>query len=281
MPKDSNIVVYNYMDTFYCGYVEKDFYCEEMVTEHMLVYICSGELELVSPEKNYILKKGDSFFLKRNHMLRKFKRATKEGEPFKGLFLQLKAPFLKKIMKERDIMIPLTTSPDLKSSPYIMLKKHPFLSGLFGSLEQYFDVEQYPSEELMEAKLKEAVFTLLQVKPEIGTVLFDFTDPWKVDLAEFMNAHFKSNLSVEEFAHYTGRSLSSFKKDFYQIFKSTPSRWIVKKRLQEARHLINDKREKPSEVYLEVGFKNLSHFSTAFKKEFGIAPSALNTETIS
>jgi len=281
MPKDSNIVVYNYMDTFYCGYVEKDFYCEEMVTEHMLVYICSGELELVSKEKNYILKKGDSFFLKRNHMLRKFKRASKNGGPFKGLFLQLKAPFLKKIMKERDIMIPLTTSPDLKSSPYIMLKRHPFLNGLFVSLEQYFDVEQYPSKELMEAKLKEAVYTLLQVKPEIGTVLFDFTDPWKVDLADFMNSHYRSNLSVEEFAHYTGRSLSTFKKEFFQIFNSTPSRWIVKKRLDEAKFLINDQREKPSDVYLEVGFKNLSHFSTAFKKEFGIAPSSLVQETAS
>ncbi len=282
MPNNSNIVVYNYMDTFYCGYVEKDFYCEEMVTEHMLVYICSGELELVSPDKNYVLKKGDSFFLKRNHMLRKFKRPSKNGEPFKGLFLQLKAPFLKRLMKERDIMIPVTnSSSDLKNSPYIMLKKHPFLNGLFVSLEQYFDVEQYPSEELMEAKLKEAVFTLLQVKPEIGTVLFDFTDPWRIDLAEFMNTHFKSNLSVEEFAHYTGRSLSSFKKDFFQIFKNTPSRWIVKKRLEEAKYLIDDKGVKPTDVYLEVGFKNLSHFSTAFKKEFGIAPSALNTGTAS
>ena len=28
-------------------------------------------------------------------------------------------------------------------------------------------------------------------------------------------------------------------------------------------------------VYLEVGFKNLSHFSTAFKKEFGVNPSVL------
>ena len=281
MPKDSNIIIYNYMDTFFCGYVEKDFYYEKMVTEHMLVYICSGELELVSSEKNYVLKKGDSFFLRRNHMLRKYKRPSKNGEPFKSLVLLFKVPFLKKIMKEREVMLPLTNlSSDIKKSAHTMLKKHPFLNGLFVSLEQYFDVDQYPSEELMEAKLKEAVFVLLQIKPEIATILFDFAEPWKVDLKEFMNTHYKSNLSIREFAHYTGRSLSSFKKDFFQIFENTPSRWIIKKRLEEAKNLINDKGIKSTDVYLQVGFKNLSHFSTAFKKEFGISPSSLNAETV-
>lgn len=42
---ESSIVVYDYMDTFYCCMVEKDKWCEEMVTEHMLVYLCSGELD--------------------------------------------------------------------------------------------------------------------------------------------------------------------------------------------------------------------------------------------
>jgi AraC-like DNA-binding protein len=32
-------------------------------------------------------------------------------------------------------------------------------------------------------------------------------------------------------------------------------------------------------VYLEVGFENLSHFSTAFKQEFGYTASSLATTT--
>ncbi|MDR0266143.1 MAG: AraC family transcriptional regulator [Sphingobacterium sp.] len=30
-----------------------------------------------------------------------------------------------------------------------------------------------------------------------------------------------------------------------------------------------------NDVYLEVGFKNPSHFSTAFKKNYGFAPSEI------
>lgn len=127
----------------------------------------------------------------------------------------------------------------------------------------------------MDIKLKEAVFALLQVKPEIATVLFDFTDPWKIDLKNFMIKNYKCELSLEEFAHFTGRSLSTFKTDFFKLFQMTPSRWINKKRLEEAKYLIETKGEKPSEVYPKVGFKNFSHFSTAFRKEFGFAPSTI------
>ena len=55
---DAGITVYDYMDTFFCCKVEKDKWCEEMVSEHMLVYLCSGELDLIAPDKKYHLKKG-------------------------------------------------------------------------------------------------------------------------------------------------------------------------------------------------------------------------------
>lgn len=154
-----------------------------------------------------------------------------------------------------------------------MLEKHPFLTGLFLSLEQYFDAQQYPSKELMETKLEEAVFTLLQLRPELGKVLFDFAEPWRIDLKEFMDKNYKCDLTLEEFAHYAGRSLSSFKKDFAHTFHLTPSRWIMKRRLEEARRQIEKAGKKPTDVYLNVGFKNLSHFSTAFKREYGVSPS--------
>lgn len=274
MNMKSGVVIYNYLDTFFCCCVENDKFCEEMVTEHMLVYICSGEMTLISKDKRYHLKKGDSFFLKRNHMIRKIKQ-PKNGEPFKGLFLQLKMPFLKNMLSEKRVSVPLVTDPAVTKSHYNILERHPFLTGLFTSLEQYFEAQQYPTKGLMETKLQEAVYTLLQIKPELGSLLFDFAEPWKINLADFMVKNYMCDLSIEEFAHYTGRSLSTFKKDFSNLFATTPSRWIIKKRLEQAKLLIEEKGEKPSDVYLKVGFKNLSHFSTAFKKEFGFSPSLI------
>ena len=37
----------------------------------------------------------------------------------------------------------------------------------------------------MEAKIKEVILTLIETMPELKSVLFDFVEPWKIDLAAF------------------------------------------------------------------------------------------------
>lgn len=51
----------------------------------------------------------------------------------------------------------------------------------------------------------------------------------------------------------------------------------MKKRLEAAYALMSEGNKKVVEVYAEVGFKNPSHFSTAFKKYYGIAPTEVVT----
>ncbi|HMF70076.1 MAG TPA: AraC family transcriptional regulator, partial [Flavitalea sp.] len=61
--------------------------------------------------------------------------------------------------------------------------------------------------------------------------------------------------------------------DFDKIFHTTPNRWLQQKRLEEAWFLIKEKQQRPSDVYHEVGFESLSHFSYSFKQFFGTNPS--------
>ncbi|WP_420710345.1 helix-turn-helix domain-containing protein [Chryseobacterium wangxinyae] len=53
-----------------------------------------------------------------------------------------------------------------------------------------------------------------------------------------------------------------------------PRQWLQEKRLNEARHLIENKHKKPSSIYLDLGFESLSHFSHSFKKKFGKTPTS-------
>lgn len=100
--------------------------------------------------------------------------------------------------------------------------------------------------------------------------MFDFSEQHKIDLEAYMNRHFSYNIPLEKFAKLTGRSLSTFKRDFAKVYDTTPEKWLQKKRLEQAYFLITQQNKRPTDVYLEVGFENLSHFSTAFKKEFGV-----------
>ncbi len=95
-----------------------------------------------------------------------------------------------------------------------------------------------------------------------------------------MNRNYKFNFGIKRFAFLTGRSLSAFKREFKETFDETPNRWLIHRRLQEAHFLIEKKNKKPSEIYLELGFETLSHFSFAFKKQFGLTPTDLNKNAV-
>jgi len=152
------------------------------------------------------------------------------------------------------------------------LPQTPDIESLFQSMTPYFDSSVKPADKLMELKLHEGIYSLLNIDKRFYSCLFDFTEPWKIDILDFMDKNYMYDLSVEDMANYTGRSLAAFKRDFKKISHLPPQKWLIEKRLKVAFDKIRSDNEKVSDVYLEVGFKNLSHFSTAFKKQYGYSP---------
>ena len=76
---------------------------------------------------------------------------------------------------------------------------------------------------------------------------------------------------MSEFARVSGRSLSTFKRDFKKMSELSPERWLTDRRLRAALDLLKRGR-RVSDACFDVGFKNVSHLSAIFKKKFGITP---------
>ncbi len=136
----------------------------------------------------------------------------------------------------------------------------------------YINSSVHPTEEVMGLKLTEGIYALLNAYIRTSAALFDFIEPWKIDILDFLNDNYMYDLSLKEIATFTGRSLATFKRDFGKISDLSPQKWITKKRLEIAHQQMTEEGKTVSDVYLEVGFKSLSHFSTAYKKQFGVAP---------
>ena len=94
-------------------------------------------------------------------------------------------------------------------------------------------------------------------------------------MRRIMEDNYCYNLSLEAYARMCGRSLSAFKRDFQQLFKAPPGRWLREQRLRRAKLLLSAGDLQVSEVAFQCGFENLSHFSKAFKEEFGHSPTEL------
>lgn len=278
MVATKNEIHQDYQKTFYRCITEKGMICHDMVEDHKIVFIMSGRLTLKMGKKQVTLNNGEAVFVRRNHLIKEMKQTGSNGEPFKGLFLHLHMDTLRKIATK--INLPkVDKNPVLAQAIATPLPSHPFLIGLFSSLDQYFSNGLELSKELIDAKIYEAVLVLLQIKPELACVIFDFQTQWKIDIKEFMEKNYLSDLNIEQFAYFTGRSLSTFKRDFQTTFADTPHHWILKSRLEKAYSLIAEGKSKRSEVYLKVGFRNPDHFSTAFKRQFGITPSEVKLQS--
>jgi AraC-like DNA-binding protein len=90
-----------------------------------------------------------------------------------------------------------------------------------------------------------------------------------------VESNVNSNLKLEEIAFLCNMSLSTFKRHFKNEYKQPPGKWLKDKRLKKAKELLQGGDLKASDIYLNIGYNNLSNFSVAFKNKFGISPTEI------
>ena len=243
---------------------------EQFVPEHILTYQLAGSVSTNDGDKVQAFGEGSLRLHKRNQLV-KFSKHIPESGQFKSLSITLDQQTLRSFSLEHGYHAEKHTANDA----IVELPLNSFYKSYLNSLQPYEQLAQPGNEELLALKVREATMLLLKYNPELKDVLFDFAEPGKLDLEAFMKSNFHFNVQLRRFAYLTGRSLATFKRDFEKVFNLSPSRWLQQRRLQEAHYLIKEKGKAPSEVYLEVGFEDLSHFSFAFKKRYGVAPSRI------
>ena len=81
--------------------------------------------------------------------------------------------------------------------------------------------------------------------------------------------------SVSELSRIAMMSETKLKYTFKKIYKYNLYEYYQKNRMLKARQLLVQKKNTVKEVGTQLGFKNLSNFTIAFKKEFNILPSQL------
>jgi DNA-binding response OmpR family regulator len=90
---------------------------------------------------------------------------------------------------------------------------------------------------------------------------------------EVVNAHIAdTSFSVEVFAEEMAMSRSLLFRKMESLTGEPPSELIKRTRLQRAAKLLEASAGNVSEIALEVGFTNPSHFTESFRKHFGCTP---------
>ncbi|WNJ17066.1 AraC family transcriptional regulator [Pontibacter sp. G13] len=154
------------------------------------------------------------------------------------------------------------------------------LTHFIQNLAFYFDNPSLINEDVLELKIRELVLLLTQSTQSVSVIdlLKDLFSPHDISLREVVHQHLYSDLSNADLAHLCGMSLSSFRRHFEETFQDSPTQYILKKRLEKARELMESTSLKIAEVAFQSGFTDPSYFARAFKKQFGQTPTTYRAQ---
>lgn len=259
--------------------------------EHALIYVRQGEMDVTADSRTTHFCAGECAFVRRDYKVTILKRCIDDA-PFLSTTLVFKHDFLVEELRRMDTS---SIPKNIKRPDYGILKipVRPDIKSLFDSIMPFLESKTEPSEQWIHSKMSEGLRAVLATDSSFYASLFDFANPWKIDILDFMNRHYRSNMSLAEMAQFTGRSLAQFKRDFAKVSDLTPQKWVYRKRLEVARDMLSQgdgrvrdgrvcdglardvrvRDVKVRDVMEAVGFTNLSHFSRIYKEAFGVSPS--------
>lgn len=126
---------------------------------------------------------------------------------------------------------------------------------------------------LVQSKIEEILLYLLEKNEEMVTSFIQSALNKNKDISflKIINSQSDDNLTTEELSFLCNMSVSTFKRRFSEVFQTTPKQYFIEKKMKKAMSLLQQNR-RPSEIYHELGYENLSGFSNEFKKHYGVSP---------
>lgn len=92
------------------------------------------------------------------------------------------------------------------------------------------------------------------------------------DVTQILRIRMHENLGLKDLSLAVGINEHLLKKEFKRVFGSSVSVYALKLKMQKAKQLLEATEKPIYEISEEVGYKNATHFSAAFKKFYGKTP---------
>lgn len=98
-------------------------------------------------------------------------------------------------------------------------------------------------------------------------------------LRDYVESSLADDLDVMTMAEVAQLSPAHFARAFAATVGMTPFRYVMTRRLARAHELLERTHRPVLDIALDVGFKTPSHFTSRFRREFGVTPRAIRPDT--
>ena len=148
-----------------------------------------------------------------------------------------------------------------------------YVKGFTKSILNISKLSKSTQQNILDAKFEEIMLYLIATKGvNFIYSLISNSDNSTQKFIQIVENNIVNKLSIKELSFLTNMSESSFKRVFKKHFQSSPGKRFREKRLEHSAFLLRNKSKRPSDIYQEIGYENLSNFTQAFKIKFGVTP---------
>ena len=160
---------------------------------------------------------------------------------------------------------------------FIVTAPTEMLAEFFYSVGRNFRLQTFRNNKInQQMKLSELVLIILSGEDNcLRSRLVSGADRYQTEFIQTVYNNIFNDISIEQLAEQTHRSLTAFKKEFYRQFDTSPHKWFVTQRLERAKVLLLSTTKTISEIGSDCAFTNISHFIKLFKHHYHHTPAAL------
>ena len=244
--------------------LKKEFYSQH----NFISYTFSGEKRIYKSDKSWYLESDVAIFARKGaYLFEKF-----EDIEHCVMVFFIPDSYLKTVISENRAQLPATRQPSTPVDAIVKLDLTASTRAFFQSMITYF--QEPPSESILELKFRELLLMIMHNprNQDVLTMASNIQLYERPSIQSVMEDNFLYNLMLEDFAKIALRSLPTFKREFKAIYKTTPGKWLLHRRLENANMLLNSTSKSVNEIAFESGFENNTHFSRVFKEKYGKSP---------
>ena len=237
--------------------------------QHLLYVVLGGSVKLTCGRQTWTVRTNEMILLRRAQSVSYEKQGSEETGLFESQLFAINDELLKDFLTSQQVQIPQMTE-ELGTQVSPMSDR---LVAYCWSLSPYFNDPSQVNPGLLRLKVMELLYNVMDCSKNIFRQMLQLRQPVKTDIHRVVEENYTSPISLDELAYLSGRSLSSFKREFQDIYGAPPARWIREKRLSKAHEMLRSSSLSVADVAYSLGFENPTHFSRIFKQQYGYAPS--------
>ncbi len=238
--------------------------------QHFCVLVINGNKRIYTGQAVLDLHAGQAAFLRRGGYL--MSEILAGEAPFESFVLFFDDDFLLRFATQNRDLMPF---PEASRPKSVVLPLGERLQYVINALSTHF---RHPlprgGQRLLDLHLQELLLSLLlyDSNQRFGQLLALILREEDWSLENIMEENFNHRLSLPDFARLCGCSLSTFKRQFHRKYGISPGKWLLERRLQYAKLLLQTSSQSVTAIAQEAGFENPSHFSQAFRRRYAMPP---------